>query len=234
MEVTILAKAHRRKNRPGPGHNGQREERDAPRDMPRPYAVGGETIHDERPSVNVRETPLEHMYARGVISDAEKRAGDLFRRYCEEASLGGGVIDPGRIKVDHSGAGDPMTDRALDAETKLREAARRVGQLDYALLHDVCAVGKSFLEVARLWYLGLDRTPTLAREAGRHVGRRVRDALAVLADLWGCHGGSGKPQQLSVLRPFDKAALDPGEWNYDPEATKTADKARRRRRRKKG
>lgn len=229
MEMALAKAKPKKKRSPHrPGYGGQVETEE--RTIVRPYEIGG-TRETQTATVNVRETPLEHMYARGVITDGEKRAGEMFRRHCETIEMGGGVIDPARIKVDTSGPGDPMSDKAIDAGRKLAFAAQRIGHMDYALLHEVCAAGRSLVEVAKRWYmLGSARQ---ARTAGGHIGRRVRDALAVLAKDWGTESGSDDKQKPNTLRSFGKMSLDPSQWNYSPEKAKADNKARRRRRRRK-
>lgn len=214
--------------RPRAGHGRQQEL--GTRDIVAPYAVGG-TRRAETVAVNVRETPLEHMYARGKITDAEKRAGDVFRGLCEAVEIGGGVIDPARIKVDSSGAGDPLTERAIKAAKELDKTVQVIGHTDYLLLHEVCAAGWSLLEIARRWYAGLEDCRR-AREAGSYLGRRVREALAQLVTLWGLDGRASNGKTRGA-RGFTKAEMRPEEWTYDPAKAKAENKAREKRRRKK-
>ena len=90
-------------------------------------------------TINVRESPLEEMFARRQIGPAQKRAGDRFRALYE------------LVAIQRGGASDPIPDRVIDAGRKLGEIAADLGKQDYAIVSAICGEGLTVLETARRW-----------------------------------------------------------------------------------
>jgi hypothetical protein len=189
--MTIAGPELPRKNKPKlavnpPGYAGAFEEGD--RVVDNPYALLPEAGEGPQPKtqpvkVNLRETPIEHMWARGLISREEKAEADWFRGRCEAARIGGpGVIDPQRIKVDMSGPPIAVAERSLIAASDLAKMQEQLGMLDYDILVQACEVGRPLAEIVQRWYMVAEGT-RLEKDLSLHIGRRVRDALAMLVKL---------------------------------------------------
>jgi hypothetical protein len=186
-------------------------------------------------TINTRETPVEFMWARGLISHNEKAMADWFRRCCEGARVGGGVIDPQRIKVDSSPSGTAVTEALLQANHNLKEARDRLGLSDYDLLAQACDVGRSLVEIAHRWR-DLPPGSNAERKMVAYLGTRVRDALAVLV-AWRVQPKEGreKPRKVGGYRSFSGLTADASSWDAPastPEELALLAKARRRHRHK--
>jgi hypothetical protein len=213
------------------------------RTVDNPYALLPDPLRDHQlppepktqvVKANVRETPVEFMWARGHISHEEKIVADWFRKCCEDARIGGGVIDPSRIKVDTSTSKMTVTEKLLLSAYDLAEARKRLGFYDYDLLVQACDVGRSLTEIARRWYTMVPGS-SLEREMVLHLGRRVRDALAILV-AWRVQPKEGKQgRKIRGYRSFSGLTADANSWDA-PAPTKeelaAQAKASRRRRRK--
>lgn len=123
--------------------------------------------------VNLAEHPLEWMAARGRIDPVQYEAGRRFRVLFERAEIGGARgIDPGKVKVDGGGAGDPLDAGVAEAIGMLGRIANGVGNVSYRLLHQVAGAGKTLTEVAAGWPMAGAMQLRCA-----YVGERFREAL---------------------------------------------------------
>lgn len=112
---------------------------------------------------NVREHPVSHLHARGVLSESQRIAGEAFRSNYERAVLGGSrAIDYSRVRVDGGLPAEPLTEAAQRATQWLNDVARQsgCGLRGYAILTHVCGEGH-----------GLETTAKMLRGSGCPGGR---------------------------------------------------------------
>lgn len=134
--------------------------------------------------VNLSESPVEHMFYRGEIDDRLRKAADVFRSWCEQAASIGNSINYDSVVVDCSRRGLGFPERAVAAVRNLAKAKDKLGVMDFDLLRQAVAIGNSIAEIAASWYPGAEGISQVV-EARRHVGRRIKDALALFAELVG-------------------------------------------------
>lgn len=206
--------------------------------VPDPADIGPPVPKTKPVRINVRETPVSHMFSRGEIKPELKFAADKFRQFCEAARISpAGVIDPERIRVDQSGSGSSVTDRAVAAARELARVRGRLGKFHWDLMVAVVTVGLSLDEVtSRLWP---DLVVTKDSRQQKHISRCVKDALGILADHWGItalteRGTRGKPVQGRrdrFYRSFSchDLTVDGKDWTAPAEQPE-ASKPRRKRR----
>lgn len=125
-------------------------------------------------ALNLRESPIAMMAAKGHLERHQVEAAIKFRRLWE--SLGGcgaGSFDYTREPVDGGGAREPITDRQIDAGFKLEEARKHIGTRAFGIVEKVAGEG---VAVSHMGSTHRERT-TLADY--------LRNALDDLSDLWG-------------------------------------------------
>jgi len=135
-------------------------------------------------AVNLRESPIALMGAKGHLNGHQIAAAHLFRRLWETmAGAGTGSIDWSRVRVDGGYPSDPFTQARIDAGKRLAQARAHVGARTFKLIEQVAAEG---IAVSRIGSTKRERY-TLAD--------CLRNGLDDLAELWGmsvrkkCHGG---------------------------------------------
>lgn len=149
------------------------------RDVPNPnhnplYSEKSGNPRFIRGSVNLRESPIAMMYAKGIISESQLMAANKFRRLWETCGgKGAGSFDYSREPVDGSGPRETITDQRMEAGAKLKAAEERLGRRPYAIVARVAGEGVS---IASMGTTHRERT-TLADY--------LKDALDDLASLWG-------------------------------------------------
>lgn len=107
---------------------------------------------------NVREHPVSYLHARGILSESQKIAGEVFRSNYERAVLGGQrAIDYSRVRVDGGLPAEPLTEAAQRATQWLNDVAKHsgCGMRGYAILTHVCGEA-----------LGIGATAKLMRGSG--------------------------------------------------------------------
>ncbi|WP_342028447.1 hypothetical protein [Rhizobium ecuadorense] len=129
--------------------------------------------------MNVRESAITTMAARGVLDAAQVAAADRFRRLWEMmGGKGAGAVDYGRERVDGGKAPDPITQRQANAGKELARCRALLGARMYGLvsavagegyaLHEVVGDGKrERLTAADMLRMGLDDLAELWRLATR-------------------------------------------------------------------
>jgi hypothetical protein len=125
-------------------------------------------------ALNLRESPIAMMAAKGHLEVHQVEAAVKFRRLWE--SLGGsgaGSFDYSREPVDGGGAREPITDRQIDAGFKLEECRKHIGTRAFGIVEKVAGEG---LSIAQLGSTHREKT-TLADY--------LRNALDDLSELWG-------------------------------------------------
>jgi hypothetical protein len=124
--------------------------------------------------VNVRESAVTILAARGVLDPAQVAAADRFRGLFEAmGGKGAGAIDYGREHVDGGKVREPITDRQVNAGKKLARCRALLGVRLYRLVSAVCGEGRSLHEVA-----GKDKRPRLM------AADMLRMGLDDLAEMW--------------------------------------------------
>ena len=177
-----------------------------------------------RARVNLRESALDHMAARGRIDTAQQAAGDRFRALWERAAIGRRcAADLTREAVDGGGAGDVFTEGFVQAGRDLAEAMRAAGRAGARVLGQVVGEGRSIEDVARAW-TGAGGPVSGARAEG-YVSGTLVDALDALVAHWGLAAtgrptarraivrrGAGDPAKARIvaLRTTIRAARDLG------------------------
>jgi len=131
--------------------------------------------------VNIRESSIAQMHARGQIDDAQQVAADRFRSVFERAGLSGVQgMDTTRERVDGGQRHAGYTDTRLDAARELSLLARELGKIGYPVCILVCGERLSVRDTARRM-LG---QPPKKREL-EYYGRLLRDHLDLLCFHWG-------------------------------------------------
>jgi hypothetical protein len=128
------------------------------RDVDNPYYAPEHPVSKSNPrkisaTINVRESTVEALYARGLIDDAQRRAADRFRALWEDlGGSGAGAMDYAREVVDGGKGRDPITDRQLSAGMDMKRAsdALKAAHGEYAvrLVGYICGNGHSINALA--------------------------------------------------------------------------------------
>ncbi|MCM2293051.1 hypothetical protein NAC44_12030 [Allorhizobium sp. BGMRC 0089] len=125
-------------------------------------------------ALNLRESPIAMMAAKGHLTIHQVEAAIKFRRLWEAlGGAGAGSFDYSREPVDGGGVREPITDRQIDAGSKLDEARKHIGSRCYDIVEKVAGEG---IPVSQLGASHREKT-TLADY--------LRNALDDLSDLWG-------------------------------------------------
>jgi len=133
--------------------------------------------------VNVRESSIDHMHSRGRIDEAQKLAGDRFRRLWEKAAVGSNkAMDTTKEPVDGGGIGDPISDDLVKASVELSRVMRELGPTGSQLLIALVGEGKRVEDVAASW----SRAGGIVRgdRAQGYVTGRMVEALDDLVRFW--------------------------------------------------
>ncbi|PDS80268.1 hypothetical protein [Rhizobium sp. L43] len=126
--------------------------------------------------VNIRESAITTMAARGRIDVAQVAAADRFRRLWETmGGKGASAIDYGREYVDGGKRSDPITERQMNAADGLRRAHRALGDHGYWLVSRICGEGYSINEVVR---------PGSSKRAKLNAANDLRSCLDTLCEMW--------------------------------------------------
>lgn len=144
--------------------------------------------------VNVRESSIDHMHSRGRIGEAQKLAGDRFRRLWEKAAVGRNqAMDTTKEPVDGGGCGDPIADDLIRAAAELSKVMRAIGPVGAQLMIALVGEGRRVEDVASRWSTsgGVVRGD---RAEGYVTGRMV-EALDDLVAFWKLEGSPLVPDQ---------------------------------------
>jgi hypothetical protein len=151
--------------------------------VPDPY-------NPERPSVvtkNIRTHPLDHMLARGRLTEAQKTAGDRFLALWDRSHTGGmRALDPTRVKVDVSFVPTGVDDRAMAAVRELERVCGSVGKRAYVLLARVIGLRMGFWDMARRPDASVDQAEA------EHLAWAFRGALDDLTEFFGVARGKAR------------------------------------------
>ncbi|TBB46292.1 hypothetical protein ELH49_20660 [Rhizobium ruizarguesonis] len=122
-------------------------------DVPNPYYSLAHPTDAANPStipavINVRESAITTMAARGVLDAAQVAAATRFRALWEAiGGKGAGAVDYGREHVDGGKARDPITERQANAGKELAKCRELLGVRLYGLVSAVCGEGYALTEI---------------------------------------------------------------------------------------
>jgi len=172
----------------------------AERFVPNPLAVEPGQVIKVRVSC---AHPIDHMKARGRLSDAHYAAAVRFRAIYERAEIGAARgVDFTREAVD-GGAGprDVLTDGVVQAHKDLARIARVLGSVGGRLVERVCGAGVPIETLALTWPM-----EAAARARMDYLTHRLKEALEVLAsEVWGATG----PARGRIVGDGARGAFDP-------------------------
>lgn len=145
---------------------------------------------------SLRDDPIERMFHRRQIDEAQREAGIAYRRDLELAEFGGArAIDPTKEAVDGGGLiPEPFSEARSKATLRLVRAGKRMGLLQESIVRAVIA-GNLFpgqVAVARGF---------TARRAQENYAWLFRQALDVLAVFYrvASVGSKHDPHKLDVV-----------------------------------
>lgn len=125
-------------------------------------------------AMNLRESPVAMMAAKGHLEAHQVEAAIKFRRLWE--SLGGsgaGSFDYSREPVDGGGAREPISDRQIDAGIQLKGCRDLLGRRHYDVVSMVAGEGRTIAEIGT------------SKRARHTLADYLKDALEDLAVHWG-------------------------------------------------
>lgn len=127
--------------------------------------------------MNIRESAITTLAAKGAIDAAQAAAADRFRAIWEQmGGAGAGALDYSKEVVDGGGVSEPITIRQLEAGRALKEARGVLkaahGEYAYRLVTYIAGEGRSVHEL------------TETRRQRDTMTDNLRSYLDVLAVLW--------------------------------------------------
>jgi hypothetical protein len=125
-------------------------------------------------AMNLRESPIAMMAAKGHIEPHQLQAANKFRWIWEAmGGAGAGSFDYSREPVDGGGVREAITDRQIDAGFLLKECQKVLGPRHYDVVCKVAGEGRTIAEMC-----GTKREKMTLADYLRH-------ALDDLATHWG-------------------------------------------------
>lgn len=151
-----------------------------------PYEEGPTQIAAAR---NLRNDPLAALLSRRVIDHAQFSAGRRWQQHYETAGIGMVIaMDPLKEPVDGGGESRAaFTDAQLYAFAKLKEARTALGLEGYGLVRQVLGDGVNIYELAKM-------SPLSTFAEAKYLGRRLRECLETIAQIWGFANGVRRNQ----------------------------------------
>jgi hypothetical protein len=150
-------------------------------DVDDPYEKGAKL----RVMRNLREHPLHMLAHKGVITDAQKYAGEIFRAKYERAVIGASIaIDYSKDRVDGGPTPEPLSETQQRAVEWLNDVARypSIGKIGFAILTQICGEGHGIAETAQKWR----STHVQAGPRGEgYISSRLVECLDGLLDYMG-------------------------------------------------
>jgi hypothetical protein len=123
--------------------------------------------------INIRESPLGLLAAKGLLTAAQLKAGSQFRALWEQLGSSIKAMDYSKDPVDGGGMSEPISIRQMQAGLDLKECRKVLGPRHYDVLVKVLGQG---IEVSKL---GKTR-----RERDTYMDY-LKHALEDLAEHWG-------------------------------------------------
>lgn len=111
---------------------------------------------------NVRESRLDYMFHRMLISEPEFVAGSKYRRLCEISQLGGKASTYGP-RLDHSS--DSVMDSKLGAFFVLTKISEDLPETLVNVLKYFCYQNYSITEISRLTRVSIRKASNMVHEA---------------------------------------------------------------------
>ena len=141
-----------------------------------PYERGGQIAVLR----SIRDDPLGGLLSRGYIDRAQFEAGRRWQGYYERAGIGMVVaMDTTREPVDgHGPSRTDLTDSQVDAFRELLRAGDHLGVQGNILVQMVLGQGVTIQEICC-------RRKEDTEWARKYWGKRLRECLETLAELWG-------------------------------------------------
>ncbi|TGT72922.1 hypothetical protein EN802_13670 [bacterium M00.F.Ca.ET.159.01.1.1] len=137
-------------------------------------------------AVNVKESAVETLHARGHLNRIEKMAADQFRAWWESYGRQSvSAIDYSRDRVSAGRSPAPMTDAQIEARESLRRARLLLGQRQFELVASICGDGLSLSDIGKT-----NRERTTAAD---NLRADLND-LARLLGLWGTASGKRRKE----------------------------------------
>lgn len=122
---------------------------------------------------NAHESPIEWLYDRAQIDDAQKMAADRFRAIWESmGGKGASSIDFSKDIVDGGRGAQDITASQINAGQELRRCFVLLKARDYSLVSKICGEGRTLVEIAE--------TP----RARNSALISLQGALSSLAAMW--------------------------------------------------
>lgn len=149
------------------------------RDVPNPYyqpehPAGRTNPVETSADINIRESAIETLFARGQLDKAQKKAADRFRMHWEAlGGAGAGAMDFTREVVDGGAKRDPISERIVNASRELSTCRELLGARGYGLVCRVCGEGKALAELF------------VAKRDKLTGADNLRLHLTDLAEMWG-------------------------------------------------
>ncbi|WP_321449272.1 hypothetical protein [uncultured Cohaesibacter sp.] len=134
--------------------------------------------------------PIENLFARGRLDDMQHRAAHIVRKAVEGMAQSVGSIDPERIRVDCSGAGD-STVFIMEASAMLKRAQQAVelemGREGWNVVRRVAGDGETLTTVAFDFVVSAEEISNggLSREAKAYASRALQLGLNHVAVEFG-------------------------------------------------
>ncbi|WP_162130395.1 hypothetical protein [Rhizobium sp. CF122] len=136
-----------------------------------PMTVNPKTV---TAAMNLRESPIAMMAAKGHLAKHQVEAAVMFRRLWEAlGGSGAGSFDYSREPVDGGGAREPITDRQIDAGIRLKGCRDLLGRRHYDVVSRIAGEGRTIAELGT------------SKRARHTLADYLRDALDDLAVHWG-------------------------------------------------
>lgn len=179
----------------------------------RPKTVKGYVDHPRlagaREEVERIPDSFTAMFKRKQITDGEYRAGEIYRNaYDVIYGSIGGAMDPTKV---HGAAqpGMPPPMHYMDAAERLRKAKTKLYALDHHVVDQVCGHGLSIEKVTQALAQRAKRLDPATGRALRadleEIGRRLRNGLSELADMW----GTNVEGDIGRLRAYHAEGAEP-------------------------
>ena len=134
--------------------------------------------------------PIENLFARGRLDDMQHKAAHIVRKAVEGMAQSVGSIDPERIRVDCSGAGD-STVFIMEASAVLKRAQEVVelnmGREGWNVVRRVAGDGEALTVVALDFVVSAEELKNggVSREAKAYASRALQRGLNCVAAEFG-------------------------------------------------
>ena len=123
-------------------------------------------------SVNIRESAIATLAAKGVLNAAQVAAADRFRQLCERMGSGVRTVDYAREPVDGGRSADPVSATQLAAGKELKRCRDLLGAHGYGLVRQIAGERRSLHEFCA------------TRRERETAADMLRIHLDALAELW--------------------------------------------------